>query len=587
MTAVRAASPRLRRSIRIASIALGSVVGLALAAMVGGVISSALAARSNLEAVFPMVATLQTSVLHGDTETAREAADSIAEKTAAAAAAVHNPLWDAAEGVPVVGQNLAAIRIAAEVSDSIARDAILPAAGIRLDAFQPVSGRIDIAAIRDTQPLVDAALAAVVSARDRLADIDTLALAGPVASPVLQLDAQLRDIQPMLESLATAAQVMPDALGADAPRHYLLMFDNNAELRTQGGNPAALALVTIDAGAIAIQQQLPGSLIPAATAPVAPVSSEEQALFGNSLGTVMSSTTSVPDFATTAVMAKALWEAAFDTDIDAVVMVDPRALAYVLEALGPVPIAADESITATNVVDILLRDSYSRFATADEQDAFFTGVTASVFVAVATGQGSFVALVDRLVAAVDEGRIRMWSADAVEQGIFEAGPIGGEFRADTPAESRIGVFLNDRTGVKLGYYLDATIVAEADRCNAEDAPVTVTVDLTSTLPVGEVLPQSQVSDAYPGGAMRVEVAVYGPEGSTVGDVSVNADPVDAAFDGIHHGRPVIMVPVTIPAAGAVTIAVSFESGDAELGALRVDTTPMVRPVPVEVLDVHC
>ena len=274
---------------------------------------------------------------------------------------------------------------------------------------------------------------------------------------------------------------MPNALGAEGPRNYLLMFDNNAELRTQGGNPAALALVTIDAGAISIEQQLPGSFIPAAAGSVVPVSGDEQALYGADLGTTMKSTTSVPDFATTAQMAKSLWEAAFDTDIDAVVMVDPRALAYVLEAIGPVPISASESITSANVVDILLRESYSRFATGDEQDAFFTGVTASVFVAVATGQGSFVALVDRLVTAVGRGADPDVVGRPDEQSIFEAGPIGGAFDADTASDSRIGVFLNDRTGVKLGYYLDASVLAEADRCNAEDSPVTVTLDLTSAL----------------------------------------------------------------------------------------------------------
>ena len=583
----RAVSPQLRRRIRIAGIVLGSAAGLAIAVVVGGVVSSALAARSNLEAVFPMVATLQSSVVRGDTETAHDVAESIAERTAAAADAVHNPLWDAAEGFPVAGPNLAAIRIAAEVSDSIARDAVLPAAGIRLDAFQPVSGRIDIAAIRDTQPLVDAALAAVTDARERLAGIDALALAGPIASPVLQLEAQLGDIQPVLESLSTAARLMPNALGAEGARNYLLMFSNNAELRTQGGNPAALALVTIDAGSISIREQMPGTYVPAVGGSLVPVTGEERALFGDSLGTVMSSTTSVPDFAVTAAMAKSLWEARFDTDIHAVVMIDPRALSYILEAIGPVAISADESITSENVVDMLLRDSYSRYETADGQDAFFTGVTASVFVAVASGQGSFPALIDRLVSAADEGRIRMWSADPSEQEIFEEGPIGGAFGADSPVESRIGVFLNDRTGVKLGYYLDATIVAEADRCNAEDSPVTVTVDLTSTLPIDAVLPQSLVSAEYPGGQLRVDIALYGPEGTTVREVTVNDEPVDAAFNGSDHGRPVVMVPVTIPAAGEMTVEVSFEAGEVDLGAVTVVRTPMVRSVPVEILDVHC
>lgn len=214
-------------------------------------------------------------------------------------------------------------------------------------------------------------------------------------------------------------------------------------------------------------------------------------------------------------------------------------------------------------------------------------MTASVFVAVATGQGSFVALVDRLVTGADEGRIRMWSADPDEQSIFEAGPIGGAFDPDTGRDSRIGVFLNDRTGVKLGYYLDASVLAEADRCNAEDSPVTVTLDLISALAVGAALPPSQVSEIYPGGAMRLEVTIYGPEGTVVREVFVGEEAVDPTFSGEHHGRPVVMVPVTVSAAGTVSISVSFEAGDEPLGSLGVDVTPMVRPVSVEVLDVHC
>ena len=62
----RAVSANLARRIRVTGIVLGSVFALVLVVLAGVIISSALTARSNLEAVFPMVGALQQSVVRGE-----------------------------------------------------------------------------------------------------------------------------------------------------------------------------------------------------------------------------------------------------------------------------------------------------------------------------------------------------------------------------------------------------------------------------------------------------------------------------------------------------------------------------------------
>ena len=60
----------------------------------------------------------------------------------------------------------------------------------------------------------------------------------------------------------TAIQVLPDMLGAEGPRDYLLLFQNNAEIRATGGMPGSWALVHADDGRLEIdspghRRQLP------------------------------------------------------------------------------------------------------------------------------------------------------------------------------------------------------------------------------------------------------------------------------------------------------------------------------------------
>ena len=63
------------------------------------------------------------------------------------------------------------------------------------------------------------------------------------------------------EALAKASVLLPAMLGADGPRNYLVLFQNNAEWRSLGGITGAMVLISTDGGAM----QLADAPTPAAT----------------------------------------------------------------------------------------------------------------------------------------------------------------------------------------------------------------------------------------------------------------------------------------------------------------------------------
>ena len=70
-----------------------------------------------------------------------------------------------------------------------------------------------------------------------------------------------------LGSAQKATEVLPGFLGADGPRDYLLVFQNNAEIRTTGGLPGSWAEVHAEDGRLEIDPTGHRQRVPAAGHP--------------------------------------------------------------------------------------------------------------------------------------------------------------------------------------------------------------------------------------------------------------------------------------------------------------------------------
>ncbi|WP_166790518.1 DUF4012 domain-containing protein [Cryobacterium tagatosivorans] len=566
------------------------VVLLALGGIAFKVSSDVLEAKAQLEAAIPLASTVQKQLMAGDTKAASRTAGELEQRTAQAHAASSGRLWRGLEWVPVAGPNLEAVRVASTVVNDLAVNAIVPASSLSVDQLKPVDGRINLEALASMAGTVEEARASVDRSAAQLKKLDRKPLLGPVDSGIARLDASLAKMGGLLEGVDNAVRLLPQALGANGPKNYLTLFQNNAESRGTGGNPAAVVMLTADHGKIDITQQSSSTdFVNGKPEPIIPLDPATEALYGDKIGRYIQDITLTPDFPYTAELAKAFWAKTFDSRVDGVVSFDPVALSYLLKATGPVTLPTGDTLTDANAVSLLLNEVYGRYTDPRDQDAFFAAAAGSIFGAVTSGTGDTAALLTQLSRATDEGRLMYWSGDEAQREILADSRLSGTLPVDNAKITVVGAYINDNTSSKMDYYLDVVNDVASTQCQPGAPTFTGSVTLTSTVDPAKAssLPGYITGNIFRPGDISTDVVVYGPVGATIDRVTVNGKKVKPSYSGQHLGRPAVKVRVfNVP--GAVRkIGYSMTGAAGTYGPLEVRGTPMVRPTPVTLSTPGC
>ncbi|MGN8026946.1 DUF4012 domain-containing protein [Microbacterium sp. 22242] len=562
-------------------------VGIAGAASAKQLYDQAMSAKSDLEKAIPLVDQVQKSMLAGDTAGAKTTVAQISALTASAEKKTSGTLWKNAEWVPVAGPNLVAVRVLASSVNTLVQNAVSPLTGIDLKALMPKDGAIDVKNLTALAGDVDSAATSLTTIQKRLAGIDRAALIPQVAAGVDRLDSAIAKIEPILTPAHNALTILSKALGANGPQHYLLIFQNNAESRGTGGNPAAIAMLTAENGKISLTQQASSADFHTGRPdPIIPLDPQLEALYGTKVGRYIQDTTLPPDFSDTAKIVRAFWGDSFGTSIDAVASMDPVALGYLLKVIGPVRMPTGDVLTADSAVPLLLSQVYGRYGGVKaDQDAFFAAAAKSVFEALLTTHADPKALLNALSQAADEGRLMYSPSDPAQAALLAGTPVGGTLPADNAHTTDLGVYVDDITEGKLDYYMQLGIAAKTTQCQKGAAPTfTTTVTMQNTLAPGAVagLPV-YVSPArfFPKGDVSSDMYLYGPVGSTLTGVTVDGQPV-AASGQPHLGRTAVKVNVLTPPGQTATITATFTAPAGAFGPLEVRHTPMVRSTPLTI-----
>ncbi|GAA2726594.1 DUF4012 domain-containing protein [Cellulomonas aerilata] len=571
--------PRRRPGRRL--LAVGAAALVAVLAWVGWVALDALRARDALVAAAGGVDRLRAQVLDGDLEGASTTLASLQADASTARDRTHGPHWSLAGALPGTGPTARAVQTVSEVVDALATTA-LPAlmdAAALVDpaAMAPVDGRVDLAPLVAARPGVVAADGAVQDALAAVRGVDADAVVGPVAVQLTRLDDQLTGVATATAAAARAVELLPPMLGVDGPRDYLLLVQNNAELRATGGIPGSVVLLRAEAGALEVVDQRSGGSLGDLAAPVLPLTAAEQALFGTDLAADMRDVTFTPDFPRSGEIARAIWQQQVGGDVDGVLSVDPGALAHVLGATGPVALADGSTLTAENAVRLLLNTVYLDIEDPADQDVFFADTAATVFDALVSGGASASATLDALAVSAREGRLMLWSAHPAEQALLAGTPLSGELRGVREGVPVVGLYFNDAIPAKMGYYLRSDVTTVPTDCTADGAPTfTVTVDLTSTAPADAAsLPPyvTGTEDGFPRGDLQTNVLAYAPEGGRVETVRVNGGAA-AVFAQTHDGLGVVGQTIQLKPGGTVQIAYDVVGGAGQTGSPVIRTTPL-------------
>lgn len=469
-----------RRAVLLASGLLLLVVVL-LGALVGW---RALQVNDSLQQAVRDAEATRTALESGDQVTIDAALTSLQESSRDAADQTDGVVWSIATALPVIGDDASGVRTAARVVSDLANTGIAPLAeqATQLDRLLPADGSVDLDAVRDLQEPVRQAAAALTAARADLAAEDSSGFVDQFKGKYRELTALVGDAAGAMDSAAVGVDLLPELLGAEGQRNYLLVFQNNAEVRATGGLPGAMSIVTVDDGAIDLGRQDSASNFGMRPAPVLPLTEDELDIYSARLGTYMLNANLTPDWPRAAELIRARWEEVHPEDLDGVLTLDTVAVSYLLGVTGPVEVGP-YTLTEENAVDVLLSQVYADFPDPRAQDAFFRTVAATVFDRVAGGDvGNPRDLLRALVRAGDEGRVYVNLTDGAEQAEIAARRVAGASEDGEGVADLVDVSLLDGTGSKMSYYLDYDVKARSTSCTGGTARVSLQVRLESTPP---------------------------------------------------------------------------------------------------------
>lgn len=563
-----------------------TILGLLLIA--GGYLTwQAASAASALREADVHADRLATALAEGDTEAAQQSLLDLQESTSRASARTSGALWPLARNLPVLGDDARALSVLAQVSDEVAQFGLPPlvdsAQAVNADRFTPRNGEVDLGAIAAIAPALAESATVFTAADQTLTGVETGTLTSALRTRIEPLHTRLAQSAHAVEIAADAARLLPEMLGDQTPRRYLLVSQNNAEIRSTGGLPGAWSLVEAEQGRVRIVDQGTGrDISPFDAAENIQISAEEEALFTTRVRRDFRNANLVPHFPRAAELISAMADTTLGIKLDGVIALDPIALSYVLAGTGPITMPDGLSLTADNAVEELLHRVYLRFDDPGEQDAYFEDASRIAFDTLASGQGDAHSVLAGLVRGASEGRVLMWSRHPAEQRILGARTIGGSVVTDETTSPNLGIFLNDGSSGKMQYFLRSTTQITGNRCHDDESQTfDWAMRLSSTLPADHDFPFWIVGDRFgdrPPGSQLVTFRIYAPPGGATEELRLD-EALVGTQEQRHLGREVQHLSVWLEPEQSVVVSGRTTSGAAQPGAVELVTTPGVTPGP--------
>jgi hypothetical protein len=230
-------------------------------------------------------------------------------------------------------------------------------------------GAINMAMLEDLPNRVNASAANLKLAQADLESIQANTIFAQTLDGIR--DKALREMEKIQEAVASlegVAPVLPDALGANGVRRYLIALGNQAEMRASGGAPLTLVMVELDNGKISIpiKGQTSTQLFPPLNAPVKWYGPALNTFFpGNPRNAPFVVTNTHPSLLMSGREMMGAWQGGSFPAVDGVVYLDLTAIAAVLTETGPIQSQTYGSVTGDQLGQILLVDAYADFGQED------------------------------------------------------------------------------------------------------------------------------------------------------------------------------------------------------------------------------
>lgn len=553
------------------------LVGLLLAIAVGWVVVRGIGAVDNLRGIAEDGAALREAIADAEYLQAKNISTRMTARGQSARTLTSDPVWRTFEALPWIGANLTAVREAADVAADASSAALTPivatASDLDLARFGLVQGRVELEPLGELESRLREPTAALSDAASRAVRINADAAIGPLSEVIHGLQHAVAEAAATVGALHGAGTLLPTMLGGDGARTYVLVVQDNAELRSTGGAVGALVLLRAEGGVISLVRSASPLDLPAGEAALE-LSDAVLTLFGDEPGRAIRNATSVPDFTETAPLIAAMWQSRFGDPVDGVLAIDVRVAAHLLDATGPLT-AGPLTLDSESAVNALASEISLTSPDQASRDALFVGASAAILDAALAAPSTD--LIAALTASAAEQRIRIWSAHPEEQNVLGASTLGGTLPQDPADAATVGVLINDATGGKMDVHADARIALAVGECHSE--PTTrVTIDWSNNAPAdAAALPPLVTGDGArgaPPGNTQTLIAVYGPSGSHVDRAMVDGQP-QTGQRTTWDGRSVVQFEIVLTPGESREITVDFRGSGTGLARTEIRHTPLI------------
>ena len=256
--------------------------------------------------------------------------------------------------LPRYGADLAAapalLTMALDLSDSGAQLAqVLEPLLVPADGAQTLTMETALALLRQAQPQLESTARALERVQHTRDALDKQARAPRLAGWIAQLDHYM----PLLQQGVQGALLLPKLLGDGETHTYLLLMQNEDELRPTGGFLTGVARVTVREGRIEHLYFENSAEVTDFKRPYPDPPAPLLEIMGLELWVFHDSNWS-PDFPTSARQAVAFYQQRYETPIDGVLAVDQEAFRRIVHILQPLDIPSyPNPITASNILAAL------------------------------------------------------------------------------------------------------------------------------------------------------------------------------------------------------------------------------------------
>jgi len=409
--------------------------------------------------------------------------------------------------------------------------------------------------------------------------------AGLLLAPMrtaLAIDKEFSKLIKTYEMLRPALSVLPELLGLDETKKYLVAFQNSAEARGTGGIIGAYAIAEIN-GNLHIREVGTNARLQSLEQLPINLPSEFSSIYRSDPAIWQNSNMS-PHFPYGSRIWLALWERQFQEKLDGVVTVDPIVLKSILEITGPIQVR-NKTISAANVVEETLSSSYLDYQ-SDNQDR------KQYLVEIIEGTASAINDYDfrwnrdliKLSEPFIENRIVIYSAISKFQRVLSRAKISGSMTMQNNNEFRLVV--QNTAGNKMDYYLKRQLKVTSKSCKKRRI-TQVEFALTNTASKDSLLPayvKGRLDLNLPQGkenSTSLSVFVYGPYKSKLISAIDPATGMSIGYQKSERGRPALVIPLELQAGETRKFIADFQGG---VGKITTHIQPLVMMQSTRIVD---